>query len=139
MCGVIFPDAAAIFMKGDVEYPVAAVLDSPMLPCVAELVRGVAVVAGDVVVIFDRGFFVAGLFAADADNLTKVGPLMTIHPWSMNRTGPGGAYVVSSTPILFVDGGTRGVFNLFPSALIGIGKEINDIIERSGLITFYLQ
>jgi hypothetical protein len=45
MCGVIFSHSASVFVKGDVEDPVAAVFNSPMLPRAAELMRGVAVVA----------------------------------------------------------------------------------------------
>ena len=100
MCGVIFSHSASVFVKGDVEDPVAAVFNSPMLPRAAELMRGVAVVAGDVIMIFDRGFLVARLFTADANDLMKIGPLVTIHPWSTNRTSPSSTYFVSSTSIL---------------------------------------
>lgn len=139
VCGVIFSHSTAVFVKGDVEDPVAAIFDSPMLSCAAELMCGVAVVTGDVVVVFVRGFFTNGSLTVDADDLAKISPLMTIHPWSTNRAGPSGAHFVSSMIILFINGGKGGVLNIFPPTLIGIRKEINQITPRAGLIIFHLQ
>ena len=40
VCSVIFSDSTAVFVKGDVEDPVAAVFNSPMLPRAAEPKHG---------------------------------------------------------------------------------------------------
>jgi hypothetical protein len=135
VCSVIFSDSTAVFVKGDVEDPVAAIFDSPMLSRAAKLVRGIAVVTGDVVVVFVRGFFTNRSLTIDADDLAKISPFMAVYPWSAHRTGPSGAHFVSSMSILFITGGKGGVLNSFPPTLIGIRKEINQITQQGNCIT----